>query len=102
MKLKVSVFFLFLFGIVQGQTTFLNRPSRTQSASVLEKGVLQLESAYELELSGESDEKEKEILFPGIKLRYGLGWGIELRFANHYETLKDNLGKKIKETLVGI
>jgi len=92
MKHTLSVLFLFMFGLLQGQTTFLNRPSKTQSASVLEKGILQLESAYESELSGESDEREKEILFPGIMIRYGLGWGVELRFANHYETLKDNLG----------
>jgi len=92
MKLTLSVFFLFIFGMLQGQTTFLNRPSKTQSATVLEKGILQLESAYELELSGESAEREKEILFPGIMIRYGLGWGVELRFANQYETLKDNLG----------
>ena len=92
MKLIISVFFLFMFGMLQGQTKFLNRPSKTQSATVLEKGILQLESAYELEISGESDEREKEISFPGIVIRYGLGWGVEFRFANQYETLKDELG----------
>lgn len=78
--------------MLQSQTTFLNRPSKTQSATVLQKGVLQLETAYEFEASKESDETEKDILFPGIQLRYGVGWGIELRLENHYETLKDNLG----------
>lgn len=81
-----------MVGMLQGQTTFLNRPSKTESATVLEKGVFQLESAYELELTGESDEREKEIIFPGILLRYGLGWGVELRFANQYETLMDEFG----------
>ena len=80
-----------MFGMLQGQTTFLNRPSKTESATVLDKGVFQFESAYEIELTGESDEREKEILFPGISLRYGLGWGIELRVANHFETYKDKL-----------
>ncbi|WP_418065034.1 transporter [Salinivirga cyanobacteriivorans] len=75
--------------MVQGQTTFLNRPSKTESAIVLEKGIFQMESTYETELIGESDEREKETLFPGIMLRYGLGWGIELRIANQYETYSD-------------
>ncbi len=81
-----------MFGMLQGQTAFINRPSKTQSATVLEKGVLQMESTYEIEILGEPDERETEILFPGIMIRYGLGWGVELRFANQYETLKDNLG----------
>jgi hypothetical protein len=51
-----------------------------------------LESAFELELSGEPDEREKEILVPGIMLRCGIGWGVELRFANQYEPRKDDLG----------
>jgi hypothetical protein len=80
-----------MFGTLHGQTTFLNRPSKTESATVLGKGVFQLESAYETEQTGESDEREKEILFPGILLRYGLGWGVELRFANQYERYKDTL-----------
>lgn len=80
-----------MFGILQGQTTFLNRPSKTESATVLEKGVFQIESTYEIELTGDSDEREKEILFPGILLSYGLGWGIELRFSTQYETYKDKL-----------
>ena len=91
LKLSISFFFLFMFGMLQGQTTFLNRPSKTESATVLDKGVFQFESAYEIELTGESDEREKEILFPGISLKYGLGWGIELRVANHFETYKDKL-----------
>lgn len=74
---------------VQGQTTFLNRPSKTESAIVLEKGVWQFETAYESEVTGFDDEREKETLFPGIMLRYGLGWGIELRVANQYETYSD-------------
>ena len=92
MRLTISIIFLFLSGMLKGQTTFLNRPSKTESAIVLEKGTFQFESTYETELTGESDEREREILFPGILLRYGLGWGIELRFANHYETFKDNFG----------
>jgi hypothetical protein len=89
MRLTISIIFLFFSGMVQGQTTFLNRPSKTESAIVLEKGVWQFESAYETELTGEADEREKEILFPGILLRYGLGWGIELRVGKQYETFSD-------------
>lgn len=89
MRYTISIIFLFLAGMVQGQTTFLNRPSKTESAIVLEKGVWQFESAYETEVTGLDDEREKEILFPGILLRYGLGWGIELRVANQYETFSD-------------
>lgn len=84
--------FVFLSGILHGQTTFLNRPSKTESAIVLQKGVLQFESVYEITQTKASEEKETEIIFPGILVRYGFGWGIELRFANQYETLKDNLG----------
>src|SRR6056297_439881 len=91
LRLTISSFFLFMFGILQGQTTFLNRPSKTESATVLDKGVFQIESSYEIELAGDSNEREKEILFPGILLSYGLGWGIELRFSNQYETYKDKL-----------
>jgi hypothetical protein len=91
MKLIISLFFLFFFGILQGQTIFLNRPSKTESAIVLEKGVFQIESAYETEIAGNSEEREKEILFPGVLLRYGLGWGIEMSVANQFETYKDKL-----------
>jgi len=80
-----------MFGMLSGQSIFLNRPSRTESAIVLEKGVFQFESAFETELAGEASEREKELLLPGIKLRYGLGWGIELRVANQYETFRDKL-----------
>lgn len=90
-KLTLTFLLVFMFGMLQGQTKFLNRPSKTESATVLDRGVFQFESAYEIEISGVSDEREKEILSPGIMLRYGLGWGIELRVANQYETLKDNL-----------
>lgn len=89
-RLTITVMFLLMFGMLQGQTTFLNRPSRTESATVLEKGVFQLESVSEIELTGEPDEREKIILFPGALLSYGLGWGIELRVANQYETFRDN------------
>lgn len=92
MRLSLFVILLFTFGSLQGQSIFLNRPSRTESASVLEKGILQLESSYESELVLEDDEREKEVFFPGLKLRYGLGWGVELRIANYYETRKDRLG----------
>lgn len=88
-RFTISIIFLFLYGMVQGQTTFLNRPSKAESAIVLEKGVWQFESAYEIELTGLEDEREKEILFLGISLRYGLGWGIELRLANQYKTFSD-------------
>jgi hypothetical protein len=81
--------FLLISGLIQAQTTFLNRPSKTESAIVLEKGVFQLESAYETELVGEPGEREKAVLFPEIMLRYGLGWGVELRFANQYKSYKD-------------
>lgn len=91
LRLTISIIFLFMPVMLQGQTPFLNRPSKTESATVLGKGVFQLESAYEIELTGESDEREKEILFPEILLRYGLGWGVELRFANQYERYKDKL-----------
>ena len=91
LRLTISSFFILIFGIIQGQTTFLNRPSKTESATVLDKGVIQLESAYEIEITGNSDEREKEILFPGALLKYGLGWGIELSIANQYETYKDKL-----------
>lgn len=89
-------------GMLQGQSTFLNRPSKTESAIVLEKGVFQLESSFETELIGEFDEMEKEILFPGILLKYGLGWGIELRFANQYETYKDKFVSVIGFTDIDI
>lgn len=92
MKLIIFLFILFIYGTVQAQKTFLNRPSKTESATVLEKGILQLESTYEFEISGKGDDKEKEILFPGIMLRYGLGWGVEFRFSNQYKTLKDMMG----------
>lgn len=91
LRLTISTIFLFIFGILQSQTTFLNRPSKTQSATVLGKGVLQMESAYEIEVSGSSDDWEKVIIFPGIMLRYGLGWGIELRLANQYETINNEM-----------
>lgn len=91
MRLAISILFLLLSAVLHGQTTFLNRPSKTESAIVLEKGVLQFESAYEIELTGESYEREKEILFPGILLKYGLGWGVELSIANQYETFSDKL-----------
>ena len=90
-RLTFLSIFLFMYGILQGQTTFLNRPSKTESATVLGKGVFQLESAYETEITGDSDEREKEILFPGVMLKYGLGWGVELSIANQYETYKDEL-----------
>jgi hypothetical protein len=89
MRLTIFIVFLFISVMVQGQTIFLNRPSKTESAIVLEKGLFQMESTYETELIGESDAREKETLFPGIMLRYGLGWGIELRVANQYETYSD-------------
>jgi hypothetical protein len=88
--LLVTFMLVLMIEKLQGQTTFLNRPSKTESATVLGNGVFQFESTYEFELTGDSDEREKEMLFPGFLLSYGLGWGIELRVANQYKTYSDN------------
>jgi len=70
--------------MLHGQSRFLNRPSKTKSATVLERGILQIER------TGLSVEREEEYIIPGIMLRYGIGWGIELRFANNYEKVKNS------------
>lgn len=90
-RLFILCSFLLTFAVVQGQTTFLNRPSKTESATVLEKGVFQIESTFVTELTGDEDERERETLFPSISLKYGIGWGVELSFANQYETFDDQL-----------
>ncbi len=59
---------------------------------MLETGILQLGSAYDFEISGGPDERETEALCPGLMLRYGLGYGVELRLANHYATRRDDQG----------
>ena len=81
--------FLLISGFIQAQTSFLNRPSKTESAIVLEKGVFQLESAFEAELVGDSDEREITSLLPELLFRYGIGWGVELRLANQYKSFRD-------------
>jgi len=106
-RLLFIFIFLCLSGLIHAQTSFLNRPSKTESAVVFGKGVFQLEATYELEQSCESDEREKETLFPGLLFCYGLGWGVELRIATQYERFKSSpvqisgftdldLGAKIK------
>jgi hypothetical protein len=75
--------------MLQGQSAFLNRPSKTETATVLDKGVFQFESVFETELTGDPGDREKEILFPGVMFRYGVGWGVELMLSNQYETYRD-------------
>lgn len=50
-----------------------------------------MESAFELEITEPSAEREKEIMFPVVMGRYGLGWGVELRIGNYYKSFGDHL-----------
>ena len=69
----------------KAQTIVTDRPDQTESALVVGKGVLQIESGVLLEYAEQS---ERRILSPTTLFRLGLGRKVEIRILNQLETQK--------------
>lgn len=82
------VIFLFCFGILNAQEIVTDRPDQTESAAIVPKAKLQIESGFAYEVSEDDYGKYNSISAPSTLFRYGLFDFLELRFVHQYNNLK--------------
>jgi hypothetical protein len=98
MKIYLYLFiFLLTCEIINAQSLVTDRPDQTESASVVGKGVLQIESGAVLSFTGENLITTREIFAPTSLFRIGITEGVEVRVMNQFETLKNPI-----QTIEGI
>ena len=73
---------------ISAQSLVTDRPDQTESASVVGKGVLQIESGAVLGFTGDNLIATRQILAPTSLFRFGITESIEVRILNQFETLK--------------
>jgi len=79
---------LLLCNTINAQSLVTDRPDQTESASVVGKGILQIESGAALAFTGENMMATREILAPSTLFRYGVANKIEVRVVNQFGALK--------------
>ena len=94
MKLYKTITILFftilLFTVqVKSQDLVTDRPDQTESSVTVPKGKLQIESGMLFSSFGKSRSKIKSTVIPTTLLRFGITDGIELRFMNQFEKVKE-------------
>lgn len=87
---KYLYLFVFLLASqnINAQSIVTDRPDQTESASVVGRGVLQIESGAVLAFTGENMLATREILVPSTLIRYGVTNKIEVRVMNQIGALK--------------
>lgn len=94
MKLFKTIFILIFISFTLGkyahsQDLVTDRPDQTESSVTVHKGKLQIESGMLFSSFGESPYKVRSTVVPTTLLRYGITDGIELRFVNQFEKIKE-------------
>jgi Putative MetA-pathway of phenol degradation len=89
--IKVIVFIvLFIVNVsIEAQTIVTDRPDQTESSSTVPKGSFQIETGILIGSSKDNGIFERQLLAPSTLLRYGITTGIEIRFVNQYESVKN-------------
>lgn len=90
---KLLLLFLLIFPtIVYSQDSIISdRPGQSDGSTTLPKLSLQIESGMLLQFYEETNFSEKQIAFPTNLFRYGLTENFELRFANQYQIIRDQI-----------
>ena len=83
-----TVLFMISF-TVDSQTIVTDRPDQTESSSTVAKRSLQIETGMLFGASKNDGVTISQTLAPSTLLRYGITKGIELRFVNQFESLKN-------------
>ena len=68
-----------------------DRPDQTESSTTVPKSFLQIESGMLLQFDEAHNFSEKLLAFPTNLFRYGLTDNFELRLANQYQTVRDQI-----------
>ncbi len=74
---------------ISAQTIVTDRPDQTESSSTVPKGSFQIESGVVVGFSKIEEVSERQTLAPSTLFRYGITNGIELRFVNQFESIKN-------------
>lgn len=76
------------------QTIVTDRPDQTESSLTVPKGSFQIETGILIGSSKGNGISERQLLAPSTLLRYGLTKGIEIRFVNQFESIKNKTTSK--------
>jgi hypothetical protein len=87
------VFFIVHFSI-GAQTIVTDRPDQTESSSTVPKESFQIETGVLVSSSKGNGISKRQLLAPSTLLRYGLTKGIEIRFVNQFESIKNKTTSK--------
>jgi len=74
---------------IGAQTIVTDRPDQTESSSTVPKGSFQIETGVLFGSSKSEGITIKETLAPSTLFRYGITKGIEIRFVNQFESVKN-------------
>jgi len=88
MKIMIAIIGLMVLGELNAQI-ITDRPDQTESSSTVGNGNLQIETGLLIGFEGEVQNSTRQILAPSSLFRYGISKGVELRFLNQFETLKN-------------
>ncbi len=91
-KLSITLSFIFLLISIHSvsQDLVTDRPDQTESSVTVPFGSLQIETGMLFGSFGKSMSKTNSILIPTTLFRYGITKGVELRFVNQFERIKNN------------
>lgn len=84
---------------ISAQSIITDRPDQTESSSTIDRGSLQIESGVLAGFEGEDKSEFRQLLAPTNLFRYGITKGIELRFLNQLERIKQQVKS---EEIIGI
>lgn len=89
---QLFLFILIFPTIIYSQDSIISdRPGQSDGSTTLPKLSLQIESGMLLQFYEETNYSEKCIAFPTNLFRYGLTENFELRFANQYQIIRDQI-----------
>ncbi len=91
-SIRISIISLIFINIsIEAQTIVTDRPDQTESSSTIPKGSFQIEIGVLIGSSKGNGVSERQLLAPSTLLRYGLTKGIEIRFVNQFESIKNKI-----------
>jgi Putative MetA-pathway of phenol degradation len=79
---------------IKAQTIVTDRPDQTESSSTVPKGSFQIETGVLFGYSKNKGISTRQTLVPSTLFRYGITKGIEIRFVNQFESVKNRTTSK--------
>jgi Putative MetA-pathway of phenol degradation len=93
-RVIVFVVLFFVNVSIEAQNIVTDRPDQTESSSTVPRGSFQIEMGLVTSSSKDNGISERQLLAPSTLLRYGLTKGIEIRFVNQFQSIKNKTTSK--------